>query len=47
MKKSYFRKLRISPQWMSDCLLKAGFSVEKIDTENGMITIIARNLKRS
>ena len=47
MRKSYFRKLRISPQWMSDCLLKTGFSVEKINIDNGMITIIARNLKRS
>jgi 2-polyprenyl-3-methyl-5-hydroxy-6-metoxy-1,4-benzoquinol methylase len=46
MKKSYFRKLRISPQWMSDCLLKAGFTIENQYTDNGMITIIARNLKR-
>ena len=46
MKKSCFRKLRISPQWMSDCLLKAGFKIENINTDNEMITIIARNLKR-
>jgi 2-polyprenyl-3-methyl-5-hydroxy-6-metoxy-1,4-benzoquinol methylase len=46
MKKSYFRKLRISPQWMHDCLLKTGFKVEKIDTDDGMIMIIACNLKR-
>jgi 2-polyprenyl-3-methyl-5-hydroxy-6-metoxy-1,4-benzoquinol methylase len=46
MKKSYFRKLRISPQWISDCLLKAGFKIEKLDTDNEMITIIARNPKR-
>ena len=45
MKKSYFRKLRISPQWMHDCLLKAGFKIENIDTDNEMITIIARHLK--
>ena len=42
MKKSFFRKLRISPQWTQKCLLKVGFKVEKYDVENGMVTIIAR-----
>ena len=42
MKKSFFRKLRISSQWAQECLLKAGFKVEKYDIENGMITMIAR-----
>jgi SAM-dependent methyltransferase len=42
MKKSFFRKLRISSQWAKECLLKAGFNVEKYDSENGMITFIAR-----
>ena len=42
MKKGFFRKLRISSQWAQQCLLKAGFKVEKYDIENGMITIIAR-----
>jgi 2-polyprenyl-3-methyl-5-hydroxy-6-metoxy-1,4-benzoquinol methylase len=46
MKKSYFRKLRISPQWMRDCLQKTGFKIENIDIDNEMITIIARHLKR-
>jgi 2-polyprenyl-3-methyl-5-hydroxy-6-metoxy-1,4-benzoquinol methylase len=46
MKKSYFRKLRISPQWVNDCLLKAGFTIENLSNDNGMITIIARNLSR-
>ena len=46
MKKSYFRKLRISPQWMHDCLLKVGFKIENIDIDNEMIKIIARHLKR-
>jgi SAM-dependent methyltransferase len=44
MKKSYFRKLRIPPQWMSDCLRKTGFSIESLDINNGMITILARKL---
>ena len=42
MKKSFFRKLRISSQWAKECLLKAGFKVETYDIETGMITIIAR-----
>jgi SAM-dependent methyltransferase len=45
MKKSYFRKLRISPQWVNDCLLKAGFTIDNLSNDKGMITIIARNLK--
>ena len=42
MKKSFFRKLRISSQWAKEYLLKVGFRVEKYDLDNGMITIIAR-----
>lgn len=42
MKKSFFRKLRISSQWAKECLLKAGFKVEKYDIQHGMVTIIAR-----
>jgi 2-polyprenyl-3-methyl-5-hydroxy-6-metoxy-1,4-benzoquinol methylase len=46
MKKSYFRKLRISPQWVNDCLLKSCFTIEDHSNENGMITILARKFKR-
>jgi hypothetical protein len=42
MKKSYFRKLRISPQWMNESLQKTGFTIEKHAIVNGMETIIAR-----
>ena len=42
MKKSYFRKLRISSQQAKKSLLQAGFQVENVDNENGMITIFAR-----
>ena len=42
MKKSFFRKLRISSQWAKECLLKAGFIIEKCDIDNGITTIIAR-----
>jgi len=42
MKKSFFRKLRISSQWAKECLLKAGFKVENYGIEDGMTTIIAR-----
>jgi 2-polyprenyl-3-methyl-5-hydroxy-6-metoxy-1,4-benzoquinol methylase len=40
-KKSVFRKLRISVQWMASCIQKSGFTIEHIDTNRGMTTIIA------
>lgn len=46
IKKSYFRKLRISPQWVNDCLLKGGLTVEDLSIDNGMVTILGRKLKR-
>ncbi|MEX1327058.1 MAG: class I SAM-dependent methyltransferase [Desulfobacterales bacterium] len=46
MKNSYFRKLRISSQWVREHLSKAGFQVEEVDTANGMITIFARKVKQ-
>ena len=42
MKKSFFRKLRISSQWARECLLNTGFKVEKYDIESGLTTFIAR-----
>lgn len=45
MKKGYFRKLRISPQWVNDRLLKAGFTVENLSNDTGMITILAHKRK--
>ena len=42
MKKSYFRKLRIPPLWMSECLRNTGFAIEGSEINNGMLTIIAR-----
>ena len=42
MKKSVFRKLRISAQWTKEYLLKVGFKVETYDIQNAMATIIAR-----
>jgi SAM-dependent methyltransferase len=47
LKKSYFRKLRISCQWVRERLSKAGFQVEEVDTANGMITIFARRVKQA
>jgi len=44
MKKSWFRKLRISPQWVRDCLQTAGFTLEYLEINNGMVTILSRNL---
>ena len=42
MKKGFYRKLRIPPEWAQECLLKIGFEVETFDIQNGMVTIIAR-----
>jgi len=42
MKKSYFRKLRISPKWVNDCLLESGLAIEDVSNDKGMITIVAR-----
>ncbi|MGD9226584.1 MAG: hypothetical protein PVF26_08805, partial [Desulfobacterales bacterium] len=44
LKKSYFRKLRISPDWTRNYLQSIGFSLEFDNEENGMITIIARKV---
>ena len=42
LKKSFFRKLRISPDWTRNYLQSIGFTLEFDDEENGMATIIAR-----
>lgn len=42
MKKSAFRKLRISPQWVNDILVMLGYNVATFDIHMGMVTIIAR-----
>lgn len=42
LKKSFFRKLRISRQLTVDCLQKAGFTIESNSIENDMVTIFAR-----
>ena len=42
LKKSFFRKLRISPDWTRNYLQSIGFALEFDNEENGMATIIAR-----
>jgi 2-polyprenyl-3-methyl-5-hydroxy-6-metoxy-1,4-benzoquinol methylase len=46
MKKSYFRKLRISPRWVNEYLLKSRFAIENFSNDKGMIMIVARKLER-
>lgn len=41
LRKSCYRKLRLSPEWVTERLNEAGFSVGISETDNGMITIIA------
>ena len=42
LKKSFFRKLRIAPEWTRNYLQSIGFMLELDDEENGMATMIAR-----
>jgi len=42
MKKSCFRKLRISPAWTQTMLEDIGFQIETAEIENGMCTLVAR-----
>jgi 2-polyprenyl-3-methyl-5-hydroxy-6-metoxy-1,4-benzoquinol methylase len=42
LKKSFFRKLRISPDWTRNYLQSIGFTLEFDSEENGMATIIVR-----
>ena len=42
MKKSFYRKLRIPPQWVKDCLLMIGFEIDSFEIQKGMVTITAR-----
>lgn len=41
-KKSFFRKLRISPEWTKKILQKVGFKIETYDIRKEMVSIIAR-----
>lgn len=42
--KSFFRKLRISTEWLQGQIEKAGLGIENLDIHNGITTIIARKL---
>jgi SAM-dependent methyltransferase len=42
MKKSFFRKLRISPPWVRTLLEEIGFCIETYGIEKGLVTLIAR-----
>jgi hypothetical protein len=42
LKKGFYRKLRIPPEWTRARLLETGFAVDKFDIRDGLATIIAR-----
>ena len=42
MRKSFYRKLRISPPWTKTTLIEAGFKIETFDVQKEMVTIVAR-----
>ena len=46
LKKGFYRKLRIPPEWARDCLLEAGFEIKTFDVCSGMATIIARKRQK-
>jgi SAM-dependent methyltransferase len=46
LKKGFYRKLRIPPQWTRNCLLETGFEISKFEIRNGMATIIARKRQK-
>jgi hypothetical protein len=39
--KSFYRKLRLSPDWVKDRLVQAGFPEVAVDIENGLVTVVA------
>jgi ubiquinone/menaquinone biosynthesis C-methylase UbiE len=41
VKKSFYRKLRLSKQWVDNQLKTAGFELTKSDVSGGMVTVIA------
>ena len=42
LKKGFYRKLRIPPEWARDRLYESGFEVNKFEIRNGMVTFLAR-----
>ena len=42
MKKSFFRKLRISSQWIKNLLRDVGFEIETFEVGKGRVTLVAR-----
>jgi len=40
--RSCYRKLRLSPDWITDQLVDSGFTIEILENDRGMITVIAR-----
>lgn len=42
IKKSFFRKLRISPSWARTVLEEIGFTIETDEVEKGLVILIAR-----
>ncbi|MEJ2639892.1 MAG: class I SAM-dependent methyltransferase [Desulfosarcinaceae bacterium] len=42
LQKSYYRKLRISTDWLHGQIEKVGLGIDDLDVQNGMTTLIAR-----
>jgi hypothetical protein len=42
---SFYRKLRLSPNWVKNQLLQVGFPEVAVDIENGLVTVVAGKAK--
>ncbi len=44
LKKSFFKKIRISPKWTREILQNLGFKIEVYDIHNALVSIIAQKI---
>jgi len=44
LKKSFYKKIRIAPQWIKEVLQGLGFNIETFDINDAVVCIIARKL---
>jgi len=44
LKKSFYKKIRIAPQWIKEVLQALGFNLETFDVHDAVVCIIARKL---
>ncbi|WP_199464369.1 hypothetical protein [Acaryochloris thomasi] len=45
LNKSFYRKLRLSPDWVEDSLMATGFGNVSLEVENGVVIAIAKKTR--